>query len=47
MDQNEVKYDKLLKIKTVRVSHNADGTKSGVALSASWRFSGTYSGVSI
>lgn len=38
---------KLLKTKTVRVSHNADGTKSGVALSASWRFSGTYSGVSI
>ena len=38
---------KLLKAKTVRVSHNADGTKSGVALSASWRFSGTYSGVSI
>ncbi len=29
---------KLLKTKTVRVSHNADGTKSGVALSASWRF---------
>ena len=38
---------KLLKTKTVRVNHNADGTKSGVALSASWRFSGTYSGVSI
>ena len=38
---------KLLKTKTVRVSHNADGTKSGVALSASWRFSGTYSGVPI
>ena len=38
---------KLLKTKTVRVSHNADGTKSGVALSASWRFSGTYSGVSV
>lgn len=38
---------KLLKTKTVRVSHNADGTKSGVVLSASWRFSGTYSGVSI
>lgn len=38
---------KLLKTKTVRVSHNADGTKSSVALSASWRFSGTYSGVSI
>lgn len=38
---------KLLKTKTVRVNHNADGTKSGVSLSASWRFSGTYSGVSI
>lgn len=38
---------KLLKTKNVRVSHNADGTKSGVALSASWRFSGTYSGVSV
>lgn len=38
---------KLLKTKTVRVNHNADGTKSGVALSASWRFSGSYSGVSI
>lgn len=38
---------KLLKTKTVRVSHNTDGTKSGVSLSASWRFSGTYSGVSI
>ena len=38
---------KLLKTKTVRVSHNADGTKSGVVLSTSWRFSGTYSGVSI
>lgn len=38
---------KLLKTKTVRVNHNANGTKSGVTLSASWRFSGTYSGVSI
>lgn len=38
---------KLLKTKTVRVNHNANETKSGVALSASWRFSGTYSGVSI
>lgn len=38
---------KLLKTKTVRVNHNANGTKSGVALSASWRFSGNYSGVSI
>ena len=36
-----------LKTKTVRVYHNANGTKTGVVLSASWRFSGTYSGVSI
>lgn len=38
---------KLLKTKTVRVTHDANGTKNNVALSASWRFSGTYSGVSI
>lgn len=38
---------KLLKSKTVRVYHDANGTKSNVALSASWRFSGTYSGVSV
>lgn len=38
---------KLLKTKTVRVTHNANGTKSGVALSASWRFDGRYSGTSI
>lgn len=37
----------LLKSKTVTVYHNSDGTKNGVALSASWRFSGSYSGVSI
>ena len=36
-----------LKSKTVRVYHDSNGTKTGVALSASWRFSGTYSGVSI
>lgn len=36
-----------LKTKTVRVYHNSNGTKTDVALSASWRFSGTYSGVSI
>lgn len=40
-------HTKLLKTKTVRVNHNTNGTKTGVALSASWRFSGTYSGVSI
>lgn len=40
-------HTKLLKSKTVTVYHNSDGTKSGVALSASWRFSGTYSGTSI
>ncbi len=38
---------KLLKTKTVKVTHNTNGTKTGVPLSASWRFSGTYSGVSI
>ena len=38
---------KLLKTKTVRVNHNSNGTKSGVALSASWPFNGTYSGQSI
>lgn len=38
---------KLLYTHTVRVDHNANGTKTGVALSAKWRFSGTYSGVSI
>lgn len=35
-----------LKTKIVRVYHNTDGTMS-TGLSASWRFSGTYSGVSI
>jgi hypothetical protein len=37
----------LLKTYTVRVAHNTNGTKTGVALSASWRFSGTYGGTSI
>lgn len=37
----------LLKTYTVRVAHNSNGTKTGVALSASWRFSGTYSGTSV
>ena len=37
----------LLKTYTVRVYHNSNGTKTGVALSAYWRFSGTYSGTSI
>ena len=46
-DYSSGTHTKLLKTKTVRVNHNADGTKSGVALSASWRFSGTYSGQSI
>ena len=40
-------YNRLLKSKTVRVKHDADGTKNNVSLSASWRFSGTYSGVSV
>lgn len=46
-DYSSGQHTKLLKTKTVRVSHNADGTKSGVALSAYWRFSGTYSGTPI
>lgn len=37
---------KLLNTQTVTVYHNSDGTKS-CELSASWRFGGTYSGVSI
>ena len=37
----------LIKTYTVRVAHGSDGKKTGVALSASWRFSGTYSGTSI
>ena len=37
----------LLKTYTVRVNHNSNGAKTGVALSAYWRFSGTYSGTSI
>ena len=40
-------HTKLLKTKTVQVNHDSNGAKSGVELSASWRFSGTYSGVSI
>ena len=46
-DYSSGQHTVLLKTKTVRVNHNADGTKSGVALSAYWRFSGTYSGQSI
>lgn len=46
-DYSSGQHTVLLKSKTVRVNHNADGTKSGVALSAYWRFSGTYSGQSI
>ena len=38
---------KLLKTYTVKVDHNANGTKTGVKLSASYPFNGTYSGVSI
>lgn len=37
-------HNVLLKSKTVRVSHNSNGTKTGVTLSASWSFNGTYSG---
>lgn len=39
-------YKRLLKTYTVKVPHNSDGTKS-CTLSASWRMSGTYSGVSV
>lgn len=46
-DYSSGQHTKLLKTKTVRVNHNADGTKSGVALSAYWRFSGIYSGTPI
>ena len=38
---------KHLKTYTVRVYHNSNGTKTGVELKATWRFSGTYGGVSI
>lgn len=48
INDSSADYDlTLLKTYTVRVAHNSDGTKTGVALSAYWRFSGTYSGTSI
>lgn len=48
INDSSADYDlTLLKTYTVRVAHNSDGTKTGVAISASWRFSGTYSGTSI
>lgn len=48
INDSSADYDlTLLKTYTVRVAHNTNGTKTGVALSASWRFSGTYSGTSI
>lgn len=37
----------LLKSKTVKVVHNADGTKTGVKLSASWPANCTYGGVKV
>ncbi|MBP5463030.1 MAG: hypothetical protein J6Y20_13050 [Lachnospiraceae bacterium] len=40
-------HNVLLTTKTQKVTHNADGTKTGVTLSASWPFNGTYSGTSI
>lgn len=46
-ESSNASHTKLLKSKTVTVYHNTNGIKTGVALSASWRFSGTYSGVSI
>lgn len=48
INDSSADYDlTLLKTYTVRVAHNTNGTKTGVALSAYWRFSGTYSGTSI
>lgn len=48
INDSSADYDlTLLKTYTVRVNHNSNGTKTGVALSAYWRFSGTYSGTSI
>ena len=44
---NEVASTTHLKSKTVRVAHSTNGTKTGVALSASWRFSGSYAGVAV
>lgn len=38
---------RLLYTHTVQVYHNSNGTKTGVPLSAAWRFSGRYSGVSV
>jgi len=38
---------KLLYTHTVRVNHNSSGNATNISLSASWRFSGTYSGVSV
>lgn len=46
-DDSSTTHSKLLKTKKVRVNHNSDGTKTGVKLSASWRFDGTYAGTSI
>lgn len=39
--------NKLLTTQTVRVTHNANGTKTGVALSARYHFNGTYAGQSV
>lgn len=38
---------KLLYTHTVRVNHASNGTAANIPLSASWRFGGTYAGVSI
>lgn len=46
-EDSKVSHTTLLKSKTVRINHNSDGTKTGVVLSASWRFGGVYSGVSV
>lgn len=40
-------HNVLLATKTQKVVHNANGTKTGVTLSASWSFNGTYSGTRV
>lgn len=45
--KTEAWHNVLIKSKTVRVKHDADGKKTGVKLSASWQFGGRYSGVDI
>ena len=46
-EDSKTSHTTLLKSKTVRIGHNSDGTKTGIVLSASWRFGGVYSGVTV